>query len=127
MAGVLWVFFITPNPSGIRGEPEITGFPIFARENTLEDSPGRVANTRLHRDRIVRGEENNGGGNKTAAADIAAEGMVPLLLVLCYPNKHSCLTSPTFAGGYSPRIVCRLDISRELSTHFLPPAQLFLR
>jgi hypothetical protein len=39
MAGVLRVFFITPNSSGIDGEPEFTGFPIFGREITLEDFP----------------------------------------------------------------------------------------
>jgi hypothetical protein len=39
MAAVVWVFFITPNANGIHGEPEITGFPIFDREITLENSP----------------------------------------------------------------------------------------
>jgi hypothetical protein len=33
------VFFIIPDANGIHGEPEITGFPIFDREITLEDFP----------------------------------------------------------------------------------------
>jgi hypothetical protein len=39
MTAVVWVFFITPDTNGIHGEPEITGFPIFDREITLENSP----------------------------------------------------------------------------------------
>jgi hypothetical protein len=39
MTAVVWVFFITPHANGIHGEPEITGFPIFDREITLENSP----------------------------------------------------------------------------------------
>jgi hypothetical protein len=33
--GVVGVCFITPDPTGIQGEPEITTFPISDRENTL--------------------------------------------------------------------------------------------
>jgi hypothetical protein len=33
------MFFITPDPSGIPGEPGISGFPIFGWEITLEDFP----------------------------------------------------------------------------------------
>jgi len=39
VAGVLWVLFITPDSTGIHGEPEFTEFPIFGREITLEDFP----------------------------------------------------------------------------------------
>jgi hypothetical protein len=39
MAGVILVVFHHTKPSGIHGEPEITGFPIFDREITLEDFP----------------------------------------------------------------------------------------
>jgi hypothetical protein len=35
----VWLFFITPNANGIHGESEITGFPIFDREITLENLP----------------------------------------------------------------------------------------
>jgi hypothetical protein len=34
--GLVEVCFITPDPNGIHGEPEITTFPISDRENTLE-------------------------------------------------------------------------------------------
>jgi hypothetical protein len=36
LAAVVWVFFITPDANGIHGEPEITWFPNFDREITLE-------------------------------------------------------------------------------------------
>jgi hypothetical protein len=39
MPADVWVFFITPDANGIHEEPEITGFPIFDREITLENSP----------------------------------------------------------------------------------------
>src|ERR1017187_10017156 len=34
-AAVVWVFVFIPDANGIHGEPEITGFPIFDREDTL--------------------------------------------------------------------------------------------
>ncbi|MGA2139098.1 MAG: hypothetical protein ABSH14_09590 [Verrucomicrobiia bacterium] len=37
---VVWMFFTTPEANRIHGEPEITTFPIFDREITLENSPG---------------------------------------------------------------------------------------
>jgi hypothetical protein len=46
MAAVVWVIFMIPNPSGIYGEPEITGFPIFDREITLENSPWKSCGCR---------------------------------------------------------------------------------
>jgi hypothetical protein len=70
-AAVVWVFFTMPNANGIRGEHEITGFPIFRREITLENSPqkgpGRLrrrwARARLEwiRLRAISGQEILGG------------------------------------------------------------------
>jgi hypothetical protein len=34
-APIIEVCFITPDPTGVHGEPEITTFPIPDRENTL--------------------------------------------------------------------------------------------
>jgi hypothetical protein len=42
MAAVVWVFFTIPDGKGFQGEAEITGFPIFYREITLEIYPEKA-------------------------------------------------------------------------------------
>jgi len=66
------VFFITPEANGVHEEPEITGFPIFDREITLENHPEKGCGCFRRRGsgcewRSGRGRSRNGGGVRFAS------------------------------------------------------------